>query len=307
MKAWFGWVGIGAGLAIAGASITAVKLRNERPIVVVNGEKISRSRFLAELEEAQGANVLRRMIQEKLVLQQAAKKGLMPTPAQIQAEIAELRQSDPDMDRQLRLSGKTEADLEHDVQGRLATARLIAADVKLSDQEAKQLWATHQKQFNRPEGRKLSMILAKTSDIAEKARRSMAAGASAEFAAQSPGMALPGGRSQIIAYRGQLPPRLEKQVFAMRIGEVSSVLQLGRMFAVVKVIDQIPAQQKSFDQVKDRLELALKVRKGKSQPELIQSLQKEARIDFQSDRYKGLADTALAAPLPRPVRVARSK
>src|SRR5205085_6159474 len=218
MKAWFGWIGIGVGLAIAGASIGAVKLRNERPIVVINGEKISRSRFLAELEEAQGASVLRRMMQEKLVLQQAAKKGLMPTPAQIQAEVADLRQSDPDMERQLRLSGKTEADLEHDILGRLATARLIAAEVKLSDQEIKQLWATHQKQFNRPEGRKISMILAKTSDIAEKARRSMAAGASAEFAAQSPGMALPGGRSQIIAYRGQLPPRLEKQIFAMKTG-----------------------------------------------------------------------------------------
>jgi len=298
---------MGVGVAIAGASVGAVKLRNERPIVVINGEKISRSRFLAELEQAQGANVLRRMMQEKLVLQQAAKKGLMPTPAQIQAEVADLRQSDPDLERQLRLSGKTEADLEHDIQGRLAAAHLIAADVKLSDQEIKQLWASHQKQFNRPEARKIAMILAKTNEIADRARRSMAAGADAEFASQNPGMALPGGRSQIIAYRGQLPPRLEKQVFAMKPGEVSPVLSLGKLFAVVKVIDQIPARQKSFDEVKDRLELALKVRKGKSQPELIQTLQKEAKIEFKSDRYKGLADTALAAPMPRPVRVAQRK
>src|SRR6266849_3323267 len=137
MKAWFGWVGIGTGLVIAGASMGAVKLRNERPIVVINGEQISRSRFLAELEAQQGANVLRRMMQEKLVLQQAAKKGLMPTPAQIQAEIAEMRQADPDLERQLRLSGKTTADLEHDSQGRLAAAHLIAADVKLSDAAAR--------------------------------------------------------------------------------------------------------------------------------------------------------------------------
>src|SRR5438445_247141 len=171
MKAWFGWVGIGVGLAVAGASIGAVKLRNERPIVVINGEKISRSRFLAELEEAQGANILRRMIREKLVLQQAAKKGLMPRPAQVQAEITALRESDPDMERQLRLSGKTDADMEHDVQGRLAAANLIASSVKLPEEE----------------------------------------------------------------------------------------------------------------------------------------LQKIAKIEFKSDRYKGLADTALAAPLPRPVRVAQSK
>src|SRR5262249_33965241 len=155
----------------------------------------------------------RRMIQEKLILQQAAKKGMLPTPAQIQAEVTDLRQSDPDLDRQLRLSGKTEADLEHDIQGRLAADPPVAAHRKPSDQELKQLWASHQKQFDRPEARKISMILAKTNEIADRARRSMEAGADAEFAAQNAGMALPGGRSQIIAYRGQLPPRLEKQVF----------------------------------------------------------------------------------------------
>src|SRR5437763_3380270 len=107
MKAWFGWIGLGVGVAIACASVGAVKLRNERPIVVINGEKISRTRFLAELEASQGANVLRHMIQEKLVMQQATKKGLLPTPAQVQTEIANLREAEPDVDRQLRLSGKT--------------------------------------------------------------------------------------------------------------------------------------------------------------------------------------------------------
>lgn len=305
MKAWFGWVGIGMGLVIAGASVGVVKLRSERPIVVINGEQISRSRFLAELESTQGVGVLRRMIQEKLVMQAAEKKGLLPTPAQVQAEIARLRQAEPDLDRQLRLSGKTQEDLETDVRRRFAVANLMAAGVKLPDADVKKLWAAHEKQFDRPEGRKIAMILAKTADIGDKARRSMAAGAAADFVAQNPGMALPGGQSQIVLYRRQLPPALEKQVLAMKTGEVSPVLPMGKYFTVIKVLDQIPAQQKSFDEVKDRLALALKLQKGKTEPELIQSLQKEAKIEFKSDRYKGLADVALAAPLPGSVRVAR--
>ena len=68
-----------------------------------------------------------------------------------------------DVDRQLRLSGKTPEDLENDIRGRLAAANLIAADVKLPDSEIKKLWASHQKQFNRPEARKVAMILAKSS------------------------------------------------------------------------------------------------------------------------------------------------
>jgi foldase protein PrsA len=307
MKAWFGWVGMGIGLVIAGASIGAIKLRNERPIVVINGETISRGRFLNELEASQGANVLRRMLQEKLVMQQAAKKGVMPTPAQVQAEIANLREAEPDIDRQLHLNGKTQEDLEHDIQGKLAAANLIAAAVKLQDSEIKQLWAAHQKQFSRPEGRKVAMILAKSAEIGDKARRSLVAGADAAYASQNAGMGLPGGQSQIIVYRGQLPGPVEKQIFAMRTGEVSPVLPMGKLFTVAKVLEQVPAHQKSFDEVKDRLALAVKVRKGMSEPELIQSLQKEAKIEFKSDRYKGLADMALAAPLPHPVRVARAK
>lgn len=307
MKASFGWIGIALGLVIAGASVGVVKLRNTRPIVIVNGEKISRGQFMAELEMREGAGVLRHMLQEKLVMQAARKKGLLPTSAQIQAEINNLRDVDPDYQRQLRLSGKTQEDLENDIQQRLATANLIAADVKLSDAELKQVWAAHQQELNRPEARKVEMVLARSSDIAEKARASIVAGADAEFVGQSPGTALPGGQSQIMIYRGQLPPALEKQVFALKTGEVSPVMALGKGYAVIKVLALVPAQHKSFDEAKDRLALALKVRKGKSEPELIQSLQKEAKIDFTSDRYKGLADTALAAPLPRSTRMARAR
>lgn len=307
MKSLFGWIGIGVGLAIAGASIGAVKLRNERPIVVINGEKITRSQFIAAMERANGGTVMRQMIQEKLVLQAAQKKGLMPTPAQVQAEIAQLREKDPDLDRQLRLRGKTVEDLIHDVRGRLATANLMAADVKLPEDEVKKLWAAHQKEFSHPEGRKVALIAAKTQEAADKARRLLSDGTPAEFAAQNPGMALPGGRSQIILYRGQMPAGLEKQVFNLRPGEVSPVMPVRNVFTVVKVLETIPAGHKSFDEMKDRLLLAARLQKGKNGQDLMQTLQKEAKIDVRSDRYKGLVEAALAAGNAQAARVARAK
>src|SRR4051812_20539731 len=149
MKLSFGWIGIGIGVAIAGASVGMVKLRNEKPIAVINGEKITRASFIAAMEKDQGAGVLRRLIQEKLVLQEAKKKGLLPTQAQVQAEIAQMRETEPDLDRQLKLRGKSMEELSMDVRGRLAMANLIAADVKLPDAEVKKLWAANQKKFNR--------------------------------------------------------------------------------------------------------------------------------------------------------------
>jgi peptidyl-prolyl cis-trans isomerase C len=287
--------------------VGAVKLRNARPIVVINGEKISRGVFMAELEKAHGATLLRRMMAEKLVLQEAKKKGVVPTPQQVQTEIAEMRQAEPDLDRQLRINGKTMEDLETDVQGRLAIANVVAAEVNLPEAEVKKLWATHQRKFNRPEGRKVAMVITKTAEIGAKARRLVTDGIPTEFASQNYGMALPRGRSQMVVYRGQLPPSFEQQVFSLKPGAVSSVLPVGNAFAVVKVLETVPAQQKRFEDVKDRLVLAAKVQRGKKEPELIQALQKSAKIEFKSDRYKGLADASLAVPDPRSTRVARAR
>lgn len=303
MKSWFGWVGIGLGLAVAGTSIGAVKLRNQKPVVVINGEKITRAKFLAQLEKEQGAGVLRRMIQEKLVMQEARKKNLWPTSQQVQTEIAQMRETEPDMDRQLRLRAKTMEELTDDVRGRLAMANLIAAQVTLPESEVKKLWAEHQQRFNRPEGRKIAMVMTKTAPIGKKARTLLVGGTPAEFAAQNAGMALPGGRSQLSVFRGQLPPAIEKQVFKLKPGAVSDVLPMGKVFTVVKVLEEIPASKKSFDEVKDRLLLATKIRKGKNQAELLQQLQKQAKIDVHTPRYKGIIDNAFAAD----TRVAQAK
>jgi parvulin-like peptidyl-prolyl isomerase len=299
MKSWFGWAGLGLGLVIAIGAAVTVKLRAERAVVIVNGEKIARGQFIAEMERQHGATVLRRMIQERLILQAAQKKGLVPTSAQIEKEIADMRELEPDMDRQLRINGKTMADLQEDLRGRMSAANLIAAEVKLPDEEVKKLYKENLKRFSRPEGRKIAMVLAKSKDIGEKARRLVSDGIPTEFASQNAGMALPGGRSQLVIYRGQLPPDFEKQIFAMKTGEISSVLSLGTAFAVVKVLETVPARQRSFEEVKEKLVVAAKLRKGKSQPELLQALQKSAKLEIKSDRYKGLEDTALPAADPR--------
>jgi parvulin-like peptidyl-prolyl isomerase len=259
------------------------------------------------MEKEQGAGVLRRLIQEKLVLQTAKKKGLLPTPAQVQAEIAQMRETEPDLDRQLKLRGKTMEELQSDIRGRLAMANLIAAEVTVPDADLKKLWAAHQQELNRPEGRKISMVMTKTADIGQQARTILKSGAQADVASQNPGMALPGGRSQLSVFRSQLPAAIEKAVFALQPGEVSDVLPFGKAFTVVKVLEIMPARKKSFDEVKERLALAAKVGKGKDQMEFLRDLQKAAKIQIQSPRYSGIIDNSLAVELPRGAKVARAK
>jgi parvulin-like peptidyl-prolyl isomerase len=307
MKISFGWVGIGLGVAIAGAGLAAVRLRADRPIVVINGEKITRGVFLAQLENEYGAPVLRKLIRERLVIQEAKKKNVLPSDAEIQTEINKMREVEPDLDRQLRLSGKTLNDLVVDVRGRMALAKLITANVKVPDAEIKKFWDANQKRFNRPESRKIEMVLAKDSATGEKARRMMADGIPAEFAAQNPGMGLPGGRSQIVLSRGQLPAAFESKVFALKKGVVSPVLSMGKAFVVVKVVEELPAKKKSYDDVAKELAMGFKLRKGLTEGEFLQELQKTAKIDFKSDRYKGLADTALATGDPRARRSAQAR
>jgi parvulin-like peptidyl-prolyl isomerase len=307
MKISFGWVGIGLGIAIAGAGLAAVRLRADRPIVVINGETISRGVFLAKLENEYGAPVLRKLMRERLVYQEAKKRNMLPSDAEVKAEIDKMREVEPDLERQLRLGGKTMNDLMVDVRGRMALANLITAKVKVPEADVKKFWNANQKQFNRPESRKIEMILAKDAPTAEKARRMMADGIPSEFAAQNPGMGLPGGRSQIVLSRGQLPPQFEKQIFNLKKGVVSPVLRMGKAHVVVKVLEELPAKKKSYEDVAKELAMGFKLRKGLSEAEFLQELQKTAKIDFKSDRYRGLADTALFAGDPRAARRAQAR
>src|SRR5258708_7092813 len=76
---------VGAGL---GALLIRQRYRSHDVVVAVNGKIITKDEFFTRLQKQGGAVVLRQMVNEELVLQYAAKKGLLPTDSAVNARYA---------------------------------------------------------------------------------------------------------------------------------------------------------------------------------------------------------------------------
>jgi len=82
-----------------------------------------------------------------------------------------------------------------------------------------------------------------------------------------------------VVERDQLPPEVIKAALAMKPGEVSSLIPLGRTFTFFRLNGHVPAGIRAFDEVKDQLRKDLqKEKEDRLRAELDSRLRKNAKV-----------------------------
>jgi peptidyl-prolyl cis-trans isomerase C len=82
---------------------------------------------------------------------------------------------------------------------------------------------------------------------------------------------------------------LEKEVFALKAGEVSKPIPAEGNFHIVRLEERIPADPKMFDSVKDKVERRLRKEREKERyNELTHELKSKATIEVKSDLVEGI-------------------
>ncbi|OAT80673.1 peptidylprolyl isomerase [Desulfotomaculum copahuensis] len=244
---------------------------------------------------------LEQMIDEQLLVQEADKEKLKPSPAEVAKQIKTLRQqlgSEAKFKQYLAANGLSEPKLQDELTDLMAIQALqnkVLADVKpATAAQAQDYYNQHKDQFSTPEQwqvRHILITVPKQGDLqAEAAAKAEALSIiqklqhGADFAAlakqysQDPGTKDSGGLYTFA--KGQAVPEFEKAVQALKPGEITAQpvkTQYG--YHVIKLEKIIPAQVKSFDQVKDQImaNLTDQARKTKFQ-EFLDGLRKNARI-----------------------------
>lgn len=313
-----------AGRSIGGRSIgiTIPGLRRAVAVaVLVDGDPISWSEVDQEVTRAaiqynlnlagdQGGKqraeitrlVLDQLIDQRLILQAARKRGLEISDPQITGELDRILKnfgSEAEFQTALAQRNMTMADVRRLVRINLTVRQLIplVAQVEISDAELRRLFADRRSRYDQPEQVKVSHILirAASPEQEERVRQTitlirgrLARGEKfADMARQyseDPGSRDRGGDLDVVS-KGTLVPEFEKVAFAMKPGEISEPVKTQFGYHIILLHEKKPARRATFEQVK---------------PEIQQQLQQE-RQEGAFQRWLAAArKQATIRRLPRP-------
>lgn len=126
-------------VAILLAVLVVYLLKSWFVVAVVNGQFITRPAFESAMEKQDGKQILNNLITEKLLQQEAAKKGISVSQSDVNSQVKKIDQQlasqGQTLDQALAARGMTRADLEQQLKLQTLLQKLLGNDVKVSDKD----------------------------------------------------------------------------------------------------------------------------------------------------------------------------
>jgi peptidyl-prolyl cis-trans isomerase SurA len=249
--------------AIVNDSVILLSEVQEQTFVQANQQRISLADSTAFA--AVRAQVLQRLIEEKVIVREARKRGLTVARDDIEAAVDEVVQnmirgtgSEEAFREQLEREGLTEEELRElyrpQLEAQILASRLVrrevSTDAKVTDADIESYYNENLDKFpERPETVRLSHVYVSVSadsaayvqarEEAERIRARILAGEDFETLARelSADPSARSGGDLGFFKKGQLDPRFEEAVFSLQPGQLAEVVQTRFGFHVIKLIE----------------------------------------------------------------------
>jgi len=262
-------------LAGFGGGVGVMRHRHEgqKVIAAVNGTPITQDQLFLRLQSAAGQPVMHKMVEEELQLQFAAKKGLPPTDAQVEARYQAIRK-DPRFMPALVASGLSLDDYKRSLRVKLALANVLTDKISVSDAEVQDFYKAQsdpnnpQAQFYRPATMTFRVIATPNQKSALSALRDLNANSPFELVASEysidPSKSIGGLLSPLQRGRSPLSQNapLEASLFGMKVGQIQGPVLFNKGWWIFRCEDKSLGQALPFSSIKDEAVLGAKIVKG---------------------------------------------
>lgn len=258
-----------------GGGVGVMRHRHEgqKVVAAINGTPITQDQLFMRLQSAAGQPVMHKMVEEELQLQFAAKKGLPPTDAQVEARYQAIRK-DPRFMPALVASGLSLDDYKRSLRVKLALANVLTDKVSVSDAEVQEFYKAQsdpnnpQAQFYRPATLTLRVIATADQKSALNALREVNGNTPFELVASTysidPSKSIGGLLSPL--QRGRSPlsqnPTLEASLYGMKVGQIQGPVPFNKGWWIFRCEDKSLGQALPFSSIKDEAVLGAKILKG---------------------------------------------
>jgi len=261
--------------------------------------------FIEQYKKQLSQRALDSMITELLLDEKVKSEKIVITKEEVVEYIKEMasQQQPPlsleDFKALTEAYGRSFEQVTHQTQKTLAYQKLLeskfAGKTVVTEDDARKYYTENPKKFETPEQVRASHILIKldTSDPNTDPNQALAKArnllkqikSGADFAelarSNSDGPSAAKGGDLNFFARGRMVPAFEKAAFALKVGQVSDIVQTQFGYHIIKVTDRKAASVKSFEQVKDDILNGLKQNKQiELANEYIKSLKAQANIVY---------------------------
>ena len=208
--------------------------------------------------------VLERLIDRELMLAEAGRRGIRPSPEELERSLAPTREGMPakELEATLAEAGTDRESWRRAAERDLTVERLqgaITASARVSEQEVDDWIARHRDRREVPEEARASQILVRTEAEAREARRRILGGAAFADVARGVSLSPDADRGGDLGYfaRGQMPPEFDEAVFSLPLGQVSDVVESPYGFHLFLVTDLRRGRARSDAEVRADVRAAL--------------------------------------------------
>ena len=219
--------------------------------------KYSPAEAQEKLESAK-ADIINRLIEDKLILQEAKREKVYVDENRVKGKIEQMKAqfSNPrDYEDSIMQQGLTPADIESKVREQQLIYSVIETHVKdkivVEPAEVTAFYQEHASELKEPEGRKVSALIMDDQKTAGDVLDFIKKGGLFEDAAKKYSANL---QDLGVINKEQSRKEIEDAIFNLKAGEVSSLVKLdSEKYYVLKVEEIIPSKQVTLDEARDRI------------------------------------------------------
>lgn len=247
--------------------------------------------------------ILQQIIDTEAVYASVKEKNLLPKEEEIEKSFKELKKSidgDENYKKSLESIGIDDEFLKSQTERDLAWANYKSdfdKEVTISDEEIQKYYDENKKMFYRDEAKASHILIStldendkelskekkeeakkKAEEILKKAKAGEEFAGLAEEHSQDPGSGAKGGDLGYFS-KGEMVPEFEKAVFALKVGEISDLVESEYGYHIIKLTDRVE-EQTSLEDNKDSIKETLLKEKFAAS---VEKLAKDAKVDKKKD------------------------
>lgn len=246
----------GTGAALAAGS---------KVMLTVNGKTITADELTKRLWWQHAAQGLSDLVDERLLLEEAARLKIQSDEKEVQTRFEQLRANYKDkeeFEKNLKAVNWTEPDIMNLIRNQVLIKNtvLTVGKITATDEDAKSFYDKNKERFNTPESAKLLQIFVNSMTEANDAYTALSAGADfaklSSLKSMDANLRKNGGSLGFIA-KGMLQPELEKEIFALKPGQYTKPINTGNGYSILKMEELKSPEKIKYETAKEDIKVNL--------------------------------------------------